>query len=259
MHGSLLFWIFFVAFAVFIFWLIRKNRQLTEGRDQEFDEQADLEGWRFARNPRYNTLVRSPDSSYVRSEEEDIAFEIEGSTNGRNWRMWYDTQRRIGTDHPIPSARWVCEAVSSPALSVLILPRWRYRFESGRVVGAMVSAVSAAASVVGADVQDTRQAFFKRAVESKEVSSDFARTFIVLLEPGTTAVWLDEALQATLLKWPKNTSGPRQMGIPFEAGLGAKGLQLEYQHPAWEFWAQLGGVGATLISRLGRHGVAAPR
>jgi hypothetical protein len=126
----------------------------------------------------------------------------------------------------------------------------------------MVSAVSAAASVVGADVQDTRQAFFKRAVESKEVSPDFARTFVVLLEPGTHAVWLDEALQATLLKWPKNTSGPGQMGIPFEAGLGANGLRLEYQHPPyekWEFWAQFGAVGATLVSRLGRHGMALPR
>ena len=256
MLGSLLFWIFLVGFAALVFWLIRKNRQLTERRNEEFEEQADRLGWRFARNPQYSTLIQSSDSPYVRNEEEDIAFEIEGNTNGRDWRMWYDTRRRLSTDHPTPFALWTCESVASQDLSILILPRWRYRMESGRVVGAMVSAVTAAADVVGADVHDTRQGFFKRAMEFKEVRPDFAETFVVLLNPGMNAAWLDEVLQATLLRWPKNTAGPRQPGIPLEASLGANGLRLEYSHPpydVWAFWAQFGGVGTTLLTRLARH------
>jgi hypothetical protein len=253
MLGKLIFWAFFIAFVALVYWLFRKNQQIAEKQSDQFEEAAKKNGWRYSHNPRYSTVTYAENSSYVRNEIEDIQFEFTGGLGGRAWRMWYDSNRRANKNDPAQSAIWLCEGVRARELSILILPRWRYRFESGRIMTTIASAAGAAAQALGTDVQDTRQEFFKRAVELRPTDRSFADAFIVLSGTGATGDWLDEAMQVALTQWPTSTYRPTLGNASFELSFGAHGLRLEYQRPAddqWAFWDKFGQLGVALANRL---------
>jgi hypothetical protein len=266
--GIFLFLVLCLAFAGLIVWLLRKNRRLTEQRDLLLSVQARHAGWRYAPNPDYSALVSGGAGAAARNERQDIPFAFEGRTDGWGWRMWYDTGRRFTADAgtgggsdgvpretAIPSAVWVCEDLHAAQLSVMILPRWQYRFESGRVVGAIESAVSLFVDAIGgADGHDSRQAFFKRAVELKGSRPGFDQAFVVLAGPGAPRDWLDDPLQTLLLQWPAEAGRPSTAGFAIDVRFGPEGLRLSFQRPAsasWPFWEQFGRLGEALAARLG--------
>jgi hypothetical protein len=264
--GKFLFLLAFLAFAGLIAWLFRKNRQLTEQRDLQFSVQARHAGWRYTTNPQYSSMVIEGPGQAMRGQAQDVPFEFEGGGAGAGWRMWYDTGRRFNPDGnddsggavrhggAIASASWQCEDLRAAQLSVMILPRWQYRFESGRVVGAIESAVSLFVDAIGgSDGHDSRQAFFQRAVEIKGTRPGFDRAFVVLAGPGVPHDWLDDALQALLLQWPQATGHTTMPGFAIDAKLGTDGLRVNFLKPAsdsWPFWEQFGRLGEALAARL---------
>jgi hypothetical protein len=251
---AVLFWFLFACVIGLVVWLIRKNRQLIEQRNQQFSVFARHEGWRFAPNPQYGSIIAS--SARVRTEDDDIAFTFDGRCEAFEWRMWYDANHRFEAasddrSSAIASAIWLCQSVCTPELAMLILPRWQYRIESGRIFGAIASAANAfMAAVAETDDSDTRQAFFKRAVELKGALPGFADAFVVLVGPEVRRDWLDEELQGLLLHWPKATTGGK---LALEASLGSRGLRIVFQRvvsDAWPFWKQFGQLGQAIGLRL---------
>jgi hypothetical protein len=261
--GILLFVLVAAAFAAGVFWLVRKNRQITEQRNLLFSVQARHAGWRFELNPAWRSadvMTSAEGGVPPRSEEEDIEFSFEGAVSGWPWRMWHDSGRRYrtGNESSMPTAAWNCDELRTPQRSLMILPRWKYRFESGRIVGAIEGAVNlfarAIAEQMGREASgDTRQAFFKRAVEIKGTLAGFDSAFVVLAAVELPGGWLDESLQALLLRWPV-AGNPAGRGPAIEAQLGPDGLHLSFQNPpsqSWPFWEQFGRLGSTLAERLG--------
>jgi hypothetical protein len=233
---AFLFLLLFIAIIALIIWLISKNRQITAQRNQQFSVLARHAGWRFAVNPQYTSIVAGPQSLNTRDQDSDIQFTIDGSRETIAWRMWYDTDLRSRTD-----------SASSG-------PRRQYRVESGHIVGAIERAFSAIASAVtGADEHNSRQAFFKRAVELRGSSPEFQKAFVVLVGPQVRQDWLDDGLQSLLLHWPKGVGRTSSSGVALEMRFGTEGLHVAMQQPSfddWKFWEQFGRLGETLALRL---------
>jgi len=254
-----LFWLAFSAFVGFFIWLIRLNRLLTEKRNQRFEVFARNRGWQFIPNAQYSSIV----AGTARTEEDDIAFTIEGRSEVFGWRMWYDTSHRfdLSSDNrpsAIPFAVWACDSICARELTLMILPRWQYRIETSRIFGAIASAASAfVAAVAGVDDHDSSQRFFQRASQLKSTSPGFEDAFVVLTGPDVPRNWLDEELQVLLVRWPKGAASTR---LELTATLGSKGLRIVFQRPivdSWPFWEQFGRLGQGLALRLVRGRVAA--
>lgn len=260
--GALLFLALAAAMAAGVFWLVRRNREITEQRNLLFSVQARHAGWAFELNPDYRSVtVTTPAEGGVPPgrEQDDIEFTIEGAASGRPWRMWHDTGRRFrtGGESSMATAAWRCDGAGTPKRALMILPRWKYRFESGRIVGAIESAVNLFARAIAEQMGrepdgDTRQAFFARAVEIKGTRPGFEAAFVVLADPALPSGWLDAGLQSMLLEWPM-PSGRSGRGPAIEAQLGPGGLRLTFQDPpaqSWPFWEQFGRLGVALVERL---------
>src|SRR5512132_422062 len=111
-------------------WLVRKNRQLAQQADFDRSVRSRKLGWR-----------------YDGTRDGRIDYRFAGDHGGVAWTMWYDSDR--GDDSPTPKAYWLSENLRTQRLSLVILGRKRYGFESGivgRVVIGVVTGIASAAS-----------------------------------------------------------------------------------------------------------------
>ena len=271
--GALLFFLLFGGLIALGVWLVRKNRQIIEQRDLMYSVQARHAGWRYLPNPQYSaqtgTVQVSQSASGAsnpaqRSQAQDIPFEFDGTVAGAGWRMWYDNDRRSntgGSSSTMPTAVWHCAGLNTAHLSVMILPRWQYKVESGRVVGAIESAVGLFVSAVaGTDGHDSRQAFFQRAVQIKGSRPGFDQAFVALAGPEAPHGWLDDNIQALLMQWPAPIGRPSTAGFAIDARWDADGLRLTFLRPpeCWPFWDQFGRLGQALAAQLVQARARAP-
>ncbi|SPE25149.1 exported hypothetical protein [Burkholderiales bacterium] len=90
-----LFWLLLVAIVALAVWLIRKNRQISDQRNEQFAVMVRHAGWRFEINPQTSSVVPGPQSPSVRDPQSDIEFTIDGGREMLAWRMWFDAGLRF--------------------------------------------------------------------------------------------------------------------------------------------------------------------
>jgi len=249
--GFFIFVLVAAAVAAGVIGVLRWNRQRLEQRDRLFTTFARHADWHYRRNP-----VR--DDSWSNDPETRFEFEFEGGPADARWTMrLYPARRQRGDAEPqaIATAVWRCFDLGAARTAFMILPRWQYRLETGKVVGTIEQLVSAFVDVVNeTESSENRQAFFRRATEVKGTLPGFDEAYAVLAGPELPQWRLTEEVQALLLRWAMLSAQSTKPSLLLHARLDMSGLCLSFQRPAaqsWPFWSQFGRLGEALAANLG--------
>jgi len=218
-----------------IVWLVRRNRQLEQQADFDRSVRSRKFGWR-----------------YDGTRDGRIDYRFAGGHGGVAWTMWHDSDR--GDDSPTPKAYWLSENLRTPRLSLVILGRKRYGFESGMVGRVLIGVVSglATAAAGGHENAPDKVQFYESASLLGEGGASFNDRFAVAVAPDMPRGWFDDDLRRRLLQWP--AAGAKQFN-PEEAveiNLGPAGLSIAVQKMPDDMahWQHLAELGETIAARL---------
>jgi hypothetical protein len=227
----------FASVAGALTWLHLLQRARRRERQFERRVQARKLGW-----------------SYVDERDGRIDYRFAGASEGLAWQMWYDSDR--GEKSPTPRACWLSANVRTSSLSLVILGRRRFGFESGMVGQVLLGVVGGIAqAMTGRGDGPDKSSFYGAAIDLQAGRPLFRERFAIAVSPDMPRDWVDDELQALLLRWPSagGTAFRSEDGV--EVNLGADGLRIVAQRMPEEFvcWQHL----ARLCEHLARNLIAA--
>lgn len=226
----------FAAIAAGLVWLVARAKRLE--REAEFDRtvRARKLGWR------YEGALR----------EARVEYRFAGGRDGVAWTMWHDPDR--GDKTPTPRAHWLCENLRTDRLSLVILGRRRFDFESGTAGRLLIGVVTGIASAVGGREGGTdKTEFYESCVRLDGTGGEFGDRFAAAVAPDMPRGWLDPDIERRLTRWPDGRpAGTFAAAESVEVNLGPRGLSITVQRmpTAMMHWQHLAELGEALALRL---------
>lgn len=224
----------FGAGAAAVGWLVLKARHLERERHFQRRVQARKLGW-----------------TYDNERSGRIDYRFANAAEGVAWTMWYDSDR--GDKSPTPRAHWRSTNLHTPSLSLVIIGRRRFGLESGVVGQVLFGVVGGIAQAMTGRTQGAdKPTFYDSAIDLSEGKPAFRERFAIAVAPDMPRGWVDESLQALLLRWPE-AGGPAFRGEDsIEITLGADGLNIVAQRMPEDFahWHHLARLGEHVARRL---------